>query len=232
MIKSLILFLFLFVCYVSAITNKITVYDQVNYYGNQQTFYGYEDDLSSTRFDNKICSARLTGIWLFYEHTKYNSHKMGMSFFIYGDSYREPDFKDFKNRASSLRNSGVGSSYKDKSINFYEREGFAGEEEYFSNDTPYFRKDNFGDSIIVTGCSPWTLYEEKYFAGDHICVYPSDENNCLPGFFPNLENLPQFDGKVSSVRVGCFSDRKISSPFLPANATGSYNPKTKEFKFL
>ena len=44
-------------------------------------------------------------------------------------------------------------------LNLYANEGFGGFEQYFYQDSPQFRYDDFGASIIITGCDPWTLYE-------------------------------------------------------------------------
>lgn len=44
-------------------------------------------------------------------------------------------------------------------LNIYEGENFAGLEKFTYNDKPSFSEGTFGKSIIITGCSPWTIYE-------------------------------------------------------------------------
>ncbi|QQP49927.1 Beta-crystallin A1 [Caligus rogercresseyi] len=211
---------------------KAVVYDATNLNGNQLNIYGYKEDLSTDGFDNRIWSTRVSGIWLFYENIRFNSETSGLVFFAYGDSFSVNTLEDLNGRVSSVRNSGIGSTYKDISLNIYEKEGFAGEEEYFTNDIPYLRQKNFGESIILTGCLPWTLYSEKYFAGDRICVEPSDVIQCNPGMYPRLNDLPGFHNGVSSARIGCYSTKKLRGNYMQRNSTGLYKPDTKKMLFL
>ena len=44
-------------------------------------------------------------------------------------------------------------------LNLYENEDFNGKEMFFYDDATQFDFDNFGLSVILTGCSPWTLYK-------------------------------------------------------------------------
>ena len=62
-------------------------------------------------------------------------------------------------------------------------------------------------SAIVTGCDAWTLYENEYYEGRCACVYPSDINNCYPGFYKTLGNVAN---QISSVRKGCFCNKKLA----------------------
>ena len=43
-------------------------------------------------------------------------------------------------------------------LNLYEYEDFNGAEMFFYDDAAQFEFDDFGYSVIVTGCSSWTLY--------------------------------------------------------------------------
>ena len=63
-------------------------------------------------------------------------------------------------------------------------------------------------SIIVTGCQPWTVYNETSFEGDALCLFPSDTENCYPSFYETPQDLDGFANNIQSTRLGCFS-RKI-----------------------
>ena len=89
-------------------------------------------------------------------------------------------------------------------------------------------------SMIITGCSPWTVYDCENFGnctnGNSACFYPSDTTNCYPSFFKNYYALADPDcihpdycihwsEWVISVRRGCFSDNKIYGESLPFKGT-------------
>jgi hypothetical protein len=73
----------------------------------------------------------------------------------------------------------------------------------------------FFSSIIVSGCSPWTAYQYNNYEGSSICLYPSDTNNCYPGFFDNPDELGGLSRQFSSVRRGCYSDKKVYGKAVP-----------------
>ena len=60
-------------------------------------------------------------------------------------------------------------------------------------------------SMIITGCSKWTLYEHSHFNGQSACWHPRD--NCAPAFFRDEKLMKGWAQKVSSVRRGCYSDK-------------------------
>ncbi|XP_040565148.1 uncharacterized protein [Lepeophtheirus salmonis] len=211
----------------SAELNSIALYDQLHVYH----CYGYQKDLAAIDFDNKVDSTKVNGIWILYENINYNTDDEGMSFFTYGDSYLEKNLGEFTNKASSLRSSGVGQHYTDSSINFYAQEGFSGEEQYYTNDIPYPVKSVFGKSLIVTGCDEWTIYSEKYFAGESVCVKPIDMDNCSPTFYPTVDKLG-LGHRLRSARKGCHSMTSVRGIELPLNTTGIFDPKTKGYKLL
>merc|ERR1712080_352397 len=55
-------------------------------------------------------------------------------------------------------------------------------------------------SVIVTGCNPWTLYEYSNYKGKSMCVYPENTSKCSPGFYSTRQSLGSLAGTVSSVR--------------------------------
>ncbi len=62
-------------------------------------------------------------------------------------------------------------------------------------------------SVIVTGCSSWTVYEYNNYQGGCACLNPSDFNNCYPGLYTSLDNL---SNQISSARRGCYCNRVLT----------------------
>ncbi|QQP38749.1 Uncharacterized protein FKW44_019421, partial [Caligus rogercresseyi] len=84
--------------------------------------------------------------------------------YAWGKNLKLKDLGKIGGKVSSIRYSG-DESFDTNSINFYEGAGFMGIEQYFFKDAPSMDYDNFGKSIILTGCKPWTLYEKKNYSG-------------------------------------------------------------------
>merc|ERR1712210_319002 len=80
-------------------------------------------------------------------------------------------------------------------------------------DKPQMGYDNRALSLIVTGCSFWTLYQDRYYQGSAVCVAPSNQASCEPGFYSTRSSLSGIAGDISSLRRGCYSKRWL----LPDN---------------
>ena len=63
--------------------------------------------------------------------------------------------------------------------------------------------------MIITGCSPWTLYEYPNFQGYSACWEPADMENCFPAFFKTADMLKGWNNQISSVRRGCYATKKF-----------------------
>ena len=174
----------------------------------------YIPDLQYYNMDNRISHCCVTGIWLLYSETDYNGYDIGSSnWWVYGDNYCLDLPQPFTKVASSLRFTGAPDDWKYDTINFYFNDFFIGDEEFTYVDMPQLNYNNRAQSLIVTGCSPWTLYTERNYLGVSTCVYPSDSSACLPGLYDS-QRLDWFAGQVSSVRRGgCFSEKHL----YPAN---------------
>merc|ERR1712156_855292 len=92
----------------------------------------------------------------------------------------------------------------------YQYDGYSGTEEYFDKDTIFLDNDNFGRSVIVTGCDPWTLYKDDNYDGASLCLYPSDTSNCYPSFFLQ-KDIGWIADQISSVRRGCHSQNILQT---------------------
>merc|ERR1712062_761700 len=98
----------------------------------------------------------------------------------YAEAYGENNcvtMAQFANRATSIRLTGVPNGWQFDSFNVYEGELYNGQEQWAFDDAPGFTFDNFGKSMIITGCTPWTLYEYPNYGGQSACWYPADTKN-------------------------------------------------------
>jgi len=173
----------------------------------------YIPDLANYNMDNRISYCCVTGIWLLYAENDYNGYSTGSSnWWAYGDNYCLDLPQPFIQVASSLRFTGAPDDWKYDTLNFYFNNFFIGDEEFTYTDMPQLNYNNRAQSLIVTGCSPWTLYTDTYYRGQAMCVFPSDSSQCLPGLYDS-QHL-SLAGQISSAkRGGCFSEKRL----YPAN---------------
>ena len=67
--------------------------------------------------------------------------------------------------------------------------------------------------MVITGCTPWTLYEHDNYEGQSICWYPNNKPRCSK-FVETTSDMNNWAKKVSSVRKGCHSRKKFyGQPF-------------------
>ncbi|XP_040572557.1 uncharacterized protein [Lepeophtheirus salmonis] len=209
-----------------AISSSARLYSVAGFHGRSTEIRDYVGDLDTLNFDDVSQSAVINGVWVFYEDVDYNKYNFGRrSFYGWGKNHQIPSFGQLNRAFSSIRYSGANENMKYSTLNFYEESGFMGDEQYFYFDNPSLYHDNFGKSIILTGCQPWTLYEHTSYRGDHICIYPSSTQNCEPGFYLEPQDFGHFVNKVSSIRMGCFSKKVFKGVGVPANSTRIFTPK-------
>uniref|UniRef100_A0A0K2VIQ3 Beta/gamma crystallin 'Greek key' domain-containing protein n=1 Tax=Lepeophtheirus salmonis TaxID=72036 RepID=A0A0K2VIQ3_LEPSM len=195
---------------------NIKLYSETNLRGISKDIYSYEEDMQLIGFNNKAKSAIVNGIWLLYEETNFNRGKYNkMVSYTWGKNNKINNLGGINGKVSSIRYSGV-EDLNANTLNFYEGPGFMGIEQYVYKDAPKLKYDNFGKSIIISGCKPWTLYEKANFAGKRICVYPASLTSpCKPGFFETPTAFGNFGNVVSSARLGCFSKSSfVAKPFI------------------
>jgi len=177
--------------------------------GNTVRLHGHVPDLRRYNFDKRAVSCIFNGIFILYENYNYNPNgKAAVYAETWGDNYNV-NLNDFANKASSVRVVGDPIRYKRDTFNTYQYEYYQGSEQYFYQDATYTQVDNFGRSVIVTGCNPWTVYEYQNYGGQAACFYPADTVKCEPGFFITESKMFGMSGKISSVRRGCFSHNKV-----------------------
>merc|ERR1712071_233909 len=139
-----------------------------NYQGSGAQFHAddYVPSLRNYGWDNRIGSCCFTGIWILYGEDDYNDYSTGAaSWWAFGENNCMDVPSQFNNDASSLRFTGAPDDYLYDTLNIYFNDYFIGNEEFMYNDMPLLNYDNRARSIIVTGCSPWTLYRYDNYQG-------------------------------------------------------------------
>ena len=206
-------------------------YDRFNQQGTTYRVNDYTPDLSRVGMDNRFSSCCFYGIWNLFDDYEYSERNPQVSntkhivssindviiftFFqraVYsgwgeGICFDLQGNPSFDNLASSVRFVGAPDGYKYDTLNLYEYDFYRGYEQYTYGDASSLNYDNLGRSIIVTGCQPWTVYQNTNFNGNCACVYPSDTQNCYPGFYESLGNTAN---QISSVRKGCYCNKKMA----------------------
>eukprot|EP00092_Neocalanus_flemingeri_P034599 GFUD01037634.1.p1 GENE.GFUD01037634.1~~GFUD01037634.1.p1 ORF type:complete len:267 (+),score=20.63 GFUD01037634.1:80-880(+) len=190
-------------------SHALNCYDGSAGKGNLLKATDYIPALRMYGFEDRIRSCCFTGIWILYAKENYNKlSPSSANWWAYGDNYCTNVPAGFGNKASSMRFTGAPDDWKYDTLNLYFENFFIGSEEYMYNDKTSLRNDNRAKSIIVTGCSAWTLYQYDNYQGEAVCVFPSHIANCNPGFYSSSQQLGVLAGQVSSVRRGCFSQQK------------------------
>jgi hypothetical protein len=196
---------------VSKATNQYTdIYDYTHQGGTRVRLTDYTTSLRNLNFDNRVSSLCVTGIWLLYADENYNVNNVGGSnYWVYGDNYCTDVPSQFENQASSARFTGAPDAWKADTLNLYLNEYFIGGEEYTYVDVSNLKYNDQAKSVVVTGCSPWTLYESSNYYGRCMCVYPSSTSSCNPGFYTTESSLGTVARTISSARKGCYCNSKV-----------------------
>merc|ERR1711879_600813 len=169
----------------NAISAKLTCYSGPNQQGDAVILTNYAPVLENYDFNNRAASCCFEGIWLLYDGENYNTGDPNLSSFNGWGEGKCLDFDSrFSQKASSARYTGAPDGYKYSVLNMYQYDNYAGNEQYFYNDSPTVNIDNLGYSAVVSGCDAWTIYEYDNYQGRSVCLFPSDQINCYPSFFP------------------------------------------------
>jgi len=201
-----------------------TCYTNAGASGSYKDYFDYAPSLGS--YDNSFKSCCMYGIWMWYDLQDYNMVDFNQAMYYYWDEYGCVDFpSQFYDSASSLRYAGYSDTFKEDMINFYEGHYYMGDEHFYYNDAPSFGAyDNVGDSIIVTGCSPWTVYEYDNYQGSSVCFYPLSEFDCTPGFYDTPAVMAGISRKMSSTARGCFAEKKLYPKPVPKGLLQKFQP--------
>merc|ERR1711988_41061 len=126
-----------------ASSQTLTCYDYSGGGGDSVRAIDYIPALRTYNFDNRIGSCCFTGTWILYGEENYNSY-----------------------------NTGAPDDWKYDTLNIYFNDYFIGDEEFAYNDLTQLNYDNRARSIVVTGCSGWTIYQYNNYQGRAMCVFP------------------------------------------------------------
>ena len=92
----------------------------------------------------------------------------------------------FDNLASSLRYVGSLNNWQEDGLHLYFSEYFGGGEEIVLGNTQQLDHDNAAVSLIVTGCQPWTIFQDKTYEVKGFYFSPTDSHSaglchlCVP----------------------------------------------------
>jgi len=197
-------------------SHSIHCYDYTGQGGDQFRTNDVVAELWKQSFDNKIESCCFDGFWILYGGDSFNNAtSIQESWWGFGSSYCTDVPTQFRNGASSLRYVGLSQDWVGDSLNLYTRENYGGmtrvttQDEGIINFQPGF--DNAAQSAIVTGCTPWTLYEYDYYLGNSICLpagsgqMTTHMGSCEPAFYSSNSSFGLLAGQVSSMRKGCWT---------------------------
>lgn len=143
--------------------------------------------------------------WLFYDKEQYDPDLTDApAAYAWGTQYNFVLGDFIKRKVSSVRHAGPSREFDTRdTLTVYQGDYFKGQAVELYNEQVSFP---FGsaNSVIVTGCEPWTLYSAPGYNGLKVCAYPGD--NCTPSFYTTA---PVFGGGAGSMRRGCFAKEKV-----------------------
>ncbi|CAL8072530.1 unnamed protein product [Orchesella dallaii] len=205
------------------LNQRAVLYDELNGGGNYMIVpEQYADDLGSTAFDNRVRSVCVTGIWLFYQDTDYNSDGPRGMEYVFGRDNFCTNIRTLPNAISSLRFAGASTNFADDTFTLYQFDYFQGEEEYLTTEASNLNLVGDHKSIIITGKVNWVVYDQPNFQGNSICLVVPEAGNerPAPAFISDLssEGIPH--GSIRSVRKGCSINATVVNLHSFARAGG------------
>ena len=146
----------------------------------------------------------------------YNSGAKGGQEFVFGPNNFCVDLKATAGKTSSVRYAGSPNDYRADTLTFYEGTYFQGYEEYTFQDLSQLQRGP--SSLIITGLSPWTVYDQNNFNGESVCIYPPKSDNFTPAFVTDLKTIGIPYNTIHSARKGCWGVPKRSSGRMMSEA--------------
>ncbi|KAG7169455.1 putative Beta/Gamma crystallin-containing protein 1, partial [Homarus americanus] len=197
---------------------QIRCYASANQQGEWYDFNEDISNLATVNFDNTIESIKVTGMWMLYQETDYNTYSSGYVYWIDGIDYTGDVPSEYTNMASSLRYAGSPFQLNEDCWTIYAGEGFTEEGLYGNTDAGNLdRLSGEVSSIVLTGTSSWTFYDGDNFTGRHVCLKPDTHHHhdllksldigifaTKSRMFPGLRN-------TELETEGCKGDDRLSS---------------------
>lgn len=124
--------------------------------------------------------------------------------YVFGRDNYCVNLRTLAGRVSSIRYAGAPKDYRTDSLTLYQHDYFQGQEEYITSEVPNLTLVGNHQSIIITGNSPWTVFDRPNYQGNSICLKVPD-TDYTPSFISDLQNVdPSIPhGSIRSVRKGC-----------------------------
>jgi len=219
------------------VISMATAYD-INLSGSAylKLFTDYQDSVSNTyryithavrnlsqldeRFYDEISSVCGTGLWLLYNENNFANHeKIHYGYHIAMVDGCSELYPEMDNKVRSVRFAGDTWTLNRPVVNLYEDVNFAGLE-YLSHVNMSDVKATFSDtkSVIVTGTSSWTIYEEAGYTGSCVCMTPSHHVSSGDVSLDYVTAKSLRISGVGSIREGC--DTRASSHLSAASSSG------------
>merc|ERR1712243_77036 len=170
----------------------------------------YQHDLSDIGFDDLTKSVCGVGIWLLYNYHSYNNYHRQQTWTevfasAQGSCHDLP--VTHHNDLSSVRFAGTG-DITEETLTVYHGMDWSQGEEMFIRDEDWFGDfNNQASSLLVTGPSPWTVYEHSY-SGVAICLEPRMINGIYYGAW-NVWDIGMPNNVLSSIRKGCWAEKTL-----------------------
>jgi len=188
------------------VTPRVVLYEGKNQLGQYLAFpQTYIPDLRSHNFDNRAYSACVTGLWMFYVNPLYNTGALGGVEYMFGPANKPycNNFITVGGYISSVRFVGSPVDYTADTFTLYEEDYFQGSEEYAYTDLPTLALAGKHKSIIITGRSAWTVYDQAEFGGRSICLRPTSSPNAEPYLISDIDKISIPYGSIRSIKKGC-----------------------------
>jgi len=188
------------------VTPRVIMYEGKNQVGQYLAFpQTYIPDLRIHNFDNRANSACVTGLWIFYVNPLFNSGALGGVEYMFGPANKPycNNFITVGGYISSTRFVGSPLDYTADTFTLYEEDYYQGNEEYAYADLPSLALAGSHKSIIITGRSPWTVYDQAQFEGRSMCLRPTSSPNVEPYLISDTNTISIPYGSIRSIRKGC-----------------------------
>jgi hypothetical protein len=194
------------------VTPRVVMYEGNNQLGQYLAFpQTYVPDLRVHNFDNRAYSACVTGLWVFYVNPLYNTAALGGVEYMFGTATKPycNNFVTVGGYISSVRFVGSPVDYTADTFTLYEEDYFQGNEEYAYADLPSLALAGNHKSIIITGRSPWTVYDQDKFGGRSICLRPTSSPNVEPYLVSDTNDISIPFGSIRSIKKGCATTQDV-----------------------
>jgi hypothetical protein len=187
-----------------SVVPRATIYSSYNQ-GGVSIFLPatYAPDLSQQNFDNRAYSACVTGLWVFYVNPNYNTGANSGVEYIFGPNNYCTNFMSTAGYISSARFVGSPYDYRTDTFTLFEEDYFQGNEEYTFVDLPNLVLAGRHRSIVITGQSPWTIYDNPNYSGNSICLFPAQNPDYEPYLITDVSSIDIPYGSIRSVKKGC-----------------------------